>query len=45
MRFALKSTVLLASSAAAKIFYAGVDESGGEFGGLTLISFLFCGQC
>ena len=32
MQSSLKSTLLFAAAAAAKIFYAGVDESGGEFG-------------
>lgn len=30
--FSVKSTLLFAASAAAKIYYAGVSESGGEFG-------------
>ncbi|KAK3629165.1 hypothetical protein LTR56_017813 [Elasticomyces elasticus] len=32
MPFSLKSTLLFAATAAAKIYYAGVAESGGEFG-------------
>ncbi len=31
LRFQLTSTLLLAASAFAKIFYAAVNESGGEF--------------
>lgn len=32
IRSKVASTLLLAASATAKIFYAGVSESGGEFG-------------
>lgn len=32
MRASLNSVVLLAASASARIYYAGVAESGGEFG-------------